>query len=302
MAARPQLSNLKTVNLAPKVKNHANLLPHFTANEVSCDVKNVLSSVPNGIRRVICCEMPVKGLDCELEDIETTDVFHIHELIRTRLRAIPIQQSLKVGTEYVLRAKNDSHEILTVYSKEFSNSRQSFNGNIPLFTLAAGCQITIKCKIIEQYGYVRGYGAFVMGVNTRSCAAEPIDGASSNSKCTSWKLSFINNGTATGQHIVSTAIGCILARLRALDADYIADNLVTESNDHVLGVPNENDTIGALIMQHALEYFPSECKFITCNVTAEKVLVFRIRADNPKEILLTTIKNLIDIYRQLNTL
>ncbi len=285
MLKRPTINHFNVISLAPTNKAYAHLFPKYSAYTASFEISNVLSSVPSAIRRTICNELPIKGLNCGLNDITTTDVFHIHEMILSRLRMIPVQQSVKIGTTYNLKATNDTHELITVYSKELRSADRivAFNENIPLFTLAAGTSITIQCKVVENYGYVREYGAFTAGINVVSMP-----------NGNNWLVKFTNNGTATAKHIVTSAVKNIIARLSGIDLEFIS-----EGGIHVLTIPHETKTIGHLIQQHVLQLYPN-CNYIICHRTQEGSITLRVQCDDPMEIFTTTIKHLVDIYRQLN--
>jgi hypothetical protein len=207
--------------LTPAYKKYESLLP--TVNHpvmFSCTLSNVNNAISNALRRVIGGELLVKGFDCEFSDITTTDVFIIPEMIIQRLRCIPVHQDVPDDTVFEIHVTNKSLDLIDVKSssiqvvrdknnnldKNKHGKRAYHNETFTLFTLNAGCSLTIKnIRITKNAGYVKGWGSYVLGVHTSSFALDqqPIDLFDPNSKGLSssvaaprkWKLQFTTNGT-----------------------------------------------------------------------------------------------------------
>lgn len=297
--AKPRLYDFKVTSLQPKVPDMFNkYLPKYPSMVVEFNIDNVPASVSNGIRRVIANEILVRGLDCEFENIDTNDEFIIHEMIRKRIRMIPISQNIKPGTELKLYVKNDGNKgatgintLLDVKTSAFNEP--GMNGNHTLLTLNPDKYIKIHAYVVEHMGSDKEYGAFALACNVVSVVREDIVKSSSIADYRMWTIRFIAHGMHRPKDIVNNAINTIIARLFAIELEFTSNN-----NQHYLQIPGETETINQLLIRGVLELYP-ECEYITGRITSMGNIELRIIHDNPKKVLGDVIEHLIDTYKKL---
>jgi len=261
----------------------------FTINGAS-------NAVANAIRRTIACELPVKCLICDYENIQTNDPFIIPELIVKRLKLIPIAQHVSDRAEFSLASQNKTMGVIDVKSADLlpvKAARPVFNETFTLFSLnpATYCNIS-KVRVESRYGYIAGDGGAVLGVNTTSTVVDvqPYDQYedkgvhSSNSEARSWKISFVNNGTLEPNRIVIMACDNIIARASAVLE--LLHQINNNGDEYSLVIVGESDTIGNLLMKTICELNP-RIKMVTYSTSnVERSMTLRIRCDDDINIVI----------------
>jgi DNA-directed RNA polymerase subunit L len=269
--------------LAPK-----NLFP------ATCSVvlTNCNNAIANGIRRTIMCELPVKALSCEYEDIDTDDPFIVPEMVQARLRSIPLDQTIPIGTVYSVSAKS-SVVPLDVHTSTFKPASRYFN-NMTLLTLQPLRYLNIRnIRVSTEIGIREGYGMHAVAFNATSIALDiaqmnPYEGTGVSSHVADprmWKLSFNTNGTMEPAAIIKYACDNIIERLKAIPIDEITEH----DSQYALSLPGESHTIGNLIVRTTLDIYP-DIPAITCVVgSVDRVATIKIRYGDDINIMLKTV-------------
>jgi len=167
-----KILNIKYPPKFAKYENRANLL---VPEQVNFELLNVNLGIANGIRRTIMSEILVRSLHFERADFESTDPFHIIDMIEQRINIIPILQNTSPDAVFSLSITNNSKYEIEVRSQDIkivSGCKKLPFNNFVLCTLQAGKTISIsKIKIREGYGY-NNSGAFSVAFLT---ACTPLD-------------------------------------------------------------------------------------------------------------------------------
>jgi DNA-directed RNA polymerase subunit L len=298
MKTSPKLHSVKSTSLAPAkhiAQKYPKMCPMFPATMTTFMLDNVNAHISNALARAIGGEMPTKILDCELSDIATDDEFIIHEMVRSRLRMLPLQQSCKIGAKFTLNVTNSGLELIDVKSSELQGAFLAFNQNVTLFTLKANKYCKINAHVIETYGYIAEYGQAVQGVNVASIPQDMAvcESSTSTSNVTEWMIKFTNNGTAKPPTIISAAIAHIIDRLQAITWQF-----VTENDMAIAYIYNESETIGAMLLKEIIKQNP-DIEYVTVNESSRRSLRVRMVAANPDKVLEFAIKSLKDIFTHL---
>ncbi len=159
------------------------LLPDMSIlvpNYVEIVLESMHIGAANALRRVISDEVPVKAMNVPLSNIITNDVFIVNDFVQSRLRQIPILQSIPFDTKFSIDVSNTTAGIIEVTSADLIC--ESKNGSklkpkdimyetFVLTELNPSRYITIKDVIIDA-GYNWQYGGYKIATNV---ALIPLD-------------------------------------------------------------------------------------------------------------------------------
>ena len=291
------VTDIEIIDLAPKLPNrkYSHLLPTvFTPKQMSFTINGTNNAVANAIRRTVLCELRVKHLHLEYEDIKTDEAFIIPEMIIKRLRMIPINQTVASDATFSINVTNTTAALIDVKSASIVDAGGKFAGlfneTFTLFTLHPGKYIrATNIRIKDEYGWREEYGGCVLACNATSLAldVEPINiyvkgqqGAISSSLANPrvWRVSFTTNGNMPPRAIVGAACDSIVERLRIIKE--LLWSVESNGDEHILTVNDESDTIGNLLMRGILELYPDIRAVVYSTSATGRILTVRIRCDD----------------------
>lgn len=247
------------------------LIPELVTFELKgSDINN---AVANGLRRTIAGELPVKAMTCsiEKENFTTSDDFVIPEMIRLRLKQIPLKQDCPAGIKFSLNFTNNTPGLIHVKTSNIAVSsgqlrRLPFNENITILILRPNCSINIsEITIVSDFGYIPGSGMHVMAVQTsiKALDQEPLN--TYNSPATGipsreadphhYQIRFYTNGTINAAELVRMACDSIIERAKLFKEARIG--AISDGNLYTMVVVNESHTIGNLVVKTISEIFPA---------------------------------------------
>ena len=280
--------------------------------EASFELKNVNVAIANAIRRTIMGEIPVKSLFFSLDDFETTDPFILYDFVLTRIKNIPIDQSIDINTTYSLNIINKTEDIMEVKSKDLvmssrysKHNKKYFNETFTITTLEPSREIHIS-KIFVKEDYANNHAGHTVAFNAISIQTdvEPYNSftkkgiKSAIANPSNFKISFRSNGNMDAKDILKLACKEIINRLDDV-RKYIEDIQIREDFVY-LQIDKENDTIGNILMKSISDDYP-DIKAVTYHADPiQKNVILRMRTNNdPKDILENTIEKNINIFKKI---
>lgn len=326
-----KIENITIDDLRPKPRDpkYNKLLPrYYFPVKFTGDFSPISAATANCLRRTICGEMLVKALAAEYDDIKTSDVFVLPEIVLSRLAMIPLDQSCPIDTIFELNAENATATTRDVSTNEFKIVKHGkgpqmkhipFNDTTTFLTLQPGKSIQISnIRVNQSYSYVKEHGAYCVGINTSSTVAPhdkvniPIDTfdpasqgiSSSVADPRDWRISFTTNGTMTPYDIIAAACDNIIHRLTSLiELLPTISNIGTDDKgqtEYMLVVPGESDSIGNIIMQTISDLYPDIDAVTYSTAQLERSCTIRIRcADNIEDILRNTVARLTELFKNI---
>jgi DNA-directed RNA polymerase subunit L len=264
------------------------------------------NAIANGIRRTIACELPVKHLTCDYENIVTDDPFIIPEMIQKRLRMIPLLQSVPAGAKFELHIVNASEADLDVKTGDIKGGKY-FDNTYTLLTLKPGRKLSIvDISVASNYGYFESYGMCTVAIDAVSVCKDmvPYDmytGKGSHTHTADpkvWEISFGTNGTMSPKDILIAACNNIIERLKGVMS--LLHTIVNNEDEYILRVYGESDTIGNLIMRTAIELYP-DAEHVSYNVPiVERIATIKIKYnDDINSLYRNVIANIISTYESI---
>lgn len=240
------------------------LIPEFENNRLTFEIVDSNCAVANGLRRTIMTELPIRHMTVSMNDIKTTDMRIVGDIVLGRIEMIPIPQNTPLGSMYSLKFENLSDTFVDVNSSEIKQRGSSVNGmmsTIPICSINARHSISISdITVVESYGYINGRAS--LGRVSYEILNHDMDkNLSTTSNPSHFKLTIEMPGNVNVKEHVIFAINNICSRLDAIDID----NHTTEFNTFKLLIPNETHTIGNLItafifkIQPGIEYVAMRC-------------------------------------------
>jgi len=315
-SGRTSVDNIKIVDMTPNVKNAAlqKYLPTVLfPQRISFEVSPVSNAVSNAIRRTVACELPVWRMSTEYANVTTNDAFIIPEMVIQRLRMIPVDQTISVGTTFDIAASNNLTYERDVKSSEMQTKGRSglpFNGTYTLFTLKPGKTIKItNIKLESAHGFEPGYGMHTVAVNASSVAVDqiPINTfekdlgggiPSSMSDPRKWKVSFTTNGDMHPKAIVIAACNNIILRVQAVQD--ILQSMTTSTDEYNLVIPGENHTVGNLLMRTILDLYPDILAVVYTPGNLERTCTMRVRCDDDiNDVYTSAIKHIVKTFSEI---
>lgn len=277
MAEQITVTNIVEVDLRVKTEDPMlkHLLPTTTLPvRFSFVINNVSDAIANALRRVVSCELPVKGMKIGVANIQTNDATILSEMIANRLSYIPLMQSCPMDAKLYLEVSNATTSVVDVKTKDIkisqagtksegSNPLKSlpFNENITLFDLYPGKTMTINdISINVSPGFITGHR--VLAVNAVAIeqdveAYNPYTGKGVRTSVANpkkWKIIFNTNGTLPAKEIVRRACENIVTRMNQVHN--LVHSITPSSDEYILTIDNETDTIGYLFTRTINDIYP----------------------------------------------
>jgi hypothetical protein len=315
-----KVTELTVTSIAPKVKNPAfqKYLPtRLLPEHISFVVSPVSNAVSNAIRRTVGCELLVARMAVAYDNLHTTDIFIIPEMVIKRLRMIPIDQACPRDAIFELYAQNNTAVVRDIKSGEMTAKGVKslpFNGTFTLFTLNPGKSIKITgITINTAYGFVAGDGMHALGINPISVAVDqqPINTFEPDNKGIPsrisnprvYRIAFNTNGDMPARAIVAAACDNIIARVQSITEllHSITSNAAGADIEYWLAIPGEGDTIGNLVMRTALDLFPDiTVVYTVANIGRSASLRIQCGEDI-NTVYNTVIKHLVKVFREIKS-
>jgi len=319
---RVKVLNIKHVDMRPKLKNPAlNIfLPkYYFAQRLEFDIHNVSNAVSSAIRRTISTELLVKAMICKYEDIATTDIYIIPEMIIKRISTLPLDQSCPLDMTLELTAANHtattrdvkSHEIRVVNGGKGNTLKHiPFNDNITLFTLQPGKTAKISnIRINQSYGYVSGDGMYVVAFNAVSIALDQAPNdmydesstqgvSSSMMNARQWRIRFNTNGIMPTTAIVAAACENIISRVTFVAG--LLESINMKNDEHILNINGESSTIGNLFMRAICDLYP-DIGAVTYSVAdIERICTIHVRCNEDiEEVFRAAIAEIVSTFKTI---
>lgn len=250
-----KVTGFKVSKIVPKVpREMADLLPQYPSEEISFRLSGATNAIANAFRR---CpeELLAKYLACNGSDVITNDEYIINDFIAMRVKSIPLQQSIQLGTTWELSAVNNTTEIIDIMTNDINVSGtkvRPFN-NCVLCTLNPGRQLYIKGVVNEAMSYIDGSGmvplaslcsSTVVDVDSLPNSFEGIVGTPSRqANRMDWLISMVTPGHIDANKLMTLICDNIIARAKNVKRLEI----ISTKDLHELVIIGETHTIGTLL-------------------------------------------------------
>lgn len=181
--ALPKVTNIVSKDISPVVPGFEKyLLTTLFPEHFSFELHNANNAISNGLRRMLCGELPALALWFESEDFSTDNPFSVIGMIRNRLRLIPISQAISTDAIFSLDVANDTATVKYFHTndlRQISGAKLSggFCNNQPLFTLEPGKFLRInRITVRRDYGYnFAGHSLVCNAVSLALDQAPPLE-------------------------------------------------------------------------------------------------------------------------------
>lgn len=298
----------KYVHLAPD---------RFHAESVQFDLVGTNVGVANAVRRAVSLEIPTYSLNFSEEDFNTDDPYILIDLIQSRIRCIPIDQSISPKATFTLSAR--AAEIpLRVYTRDIvmlgkgkskgkgkeTAAALPFNGNIHLFTLQPTRKLELA-KIYVEQGTGLNFAGHAVAFNAVSLwkdeeifsMYEKSGKLSSEINPRNFTIRFNTNGTMRAQDIVIAACNSIIGRLESLRG--AIPTIESDGDLHLVILPGESHTIGNLVISTICELYPEIAAATYFVDEYNSILTLKLRCTEPDLVLETTCDHLHSVFTKL---
>lgn len=310
-----KVTDKKFTSLAIKLdeKDLDKLIPkRLTRYHYEFVLHGVNKAVANGIRRTAMSEILVSSLIFRYEDFATDNPFALNDMILSRFRLIPIDQTTPPDAVFEINVVNDTPSLMEVRASsirivnpgtskgKYKTLRDlPFNDNFVLFTLEPKRYLRIsKITVSRGYGYsFAGHNVAHHGVsipldqkplNLYLPENHPDRGISSScSNPRVFKVGFDSNGNMPPEDIVIAACDSLIDRMQ--NVKDLLPSIVTSGDTYMLVINDESDTIGNLIVHTICDLYP---KIRFCTYTPDSILrmiTIKIRCDEDINSLITSV-------------
>lgn len=310
MTEKVSVKNFQVKNIKPVVPQYAaKYLPTvLTPQSVSFELHGVNIAIANGIRRVIEGEFPTKSLNFDIDgdNFETNDPFVLNDFIRTRIRCIPVHQSIKKDSVFSIDVLNTSHQNIEVKSSAIKPNPKLFDETISITELLPNKYIKIK-KIYVDEGQSRFYGGFTVSSGSACVVLDvkPLNmytrsgTPASEADPRSFRITFDTNGTIEPKKIVTQSCDEIIKRLAHIKG--MLYKLVKTEDIHQLRVEGENDTTGNILMKTICDIFPDIPSCVYLVNLIDKSMTINLRTSDPVDVLESAIAEATKILEKIKS-
>lgn len=298
---------IKLLKIVPPADGHLDhLVPkRLIPAKASFEIAGINNTIANGLRRTLALEIQVKSLTFEFDDFKTNNDFTIIDMIQTRVRLIPIDQSTSLSLVLSLDVHNDGMDLLEVYGRDIKGTKTlPFNDTFVLMTLEPGKFIKID-RITVAQGYGKDFAGFSVAFNDAALALDqwpinpfrPEKGGipSSLSDPRHYAVNFTTNGTMPPEEIMKAACDSITERLT--DYREMLDKIETTGDYSTLTTLGTGDTIGNLLMRAILDIEPDIPAVTYSTDQANNGMTLKIRgATHPDKLVSSAIDYLVEKF------
>jgi DNA-directed RNA polymerase subunit L len=304
----PKITSIKIKDISPKLSGEAGKLLPKTLKPESCEFElhNVSLAIANGIRRAIISETKTRALTMLSDDFHTNDVFvKLPDFIISRIRCIPVKQSVSLNAVYKLSVTNNTADMMDVKTSHLTGGPSNmFDETITILKLNPGKYVTIdKITIDEGYGYnfagySTAYGATCIPLDVIPYNMYTGEGVKSMvSDPRSHKIAFDTNGTIDCHNLISNACHEIIDRLENIRT--MMYKLQQLEDKYQLYINGENDTTGNIIMKTVCDLYKDIPMFIYTVDDINKGMRLDMQTDDPNGIINGAIKYASDVLKKI---
>jgi hypothetical protein len=281
------------------------LLPkNLKSQKIQFELHDVHRTIANGIRRTMNSETEVLRMVADPLKVETDDPFISDDFICNRIKMIPIDQSVSVGTIFTLDVVNRTGGPMKVYTKELKSNlrKRPFNDNNIILKLNKGrfIRITgITTKVSKNY--IDGEHSAALCVVAVPIDVEPV-GSPSNTSPKKYRITFETNGDIPDIKLyIYKGLHEIQRQLQI-----IKDSQFTQSdapNKWTLMCANSGWTVPMMIQQILCEEFTEQCQQVTVapviNLADRSKLMTMMSTGPPEVVFSEAVEYLIKKFNSL---
>lgn len=294
-------------------KSPEKYLPNAKHITCSFELKNAYTELANALRRCLIDEIPVKRISFSPENFTTDDEYILHDYLLSRIRLLPIDQSLDEKTTASLSITNNSSRLITVTTADIKCNKKTFpSDHYEVIHLRPGKSININNMFIESGINLESATGFTLLTNTQYeiLDIEPFN-EEKNTGMTSllasprhFRLGFKTKGNINVKKVMHMCCDELLSRLNKMkisvnefiesksDKIYYGNDLRMEKEESifVFKFPNEYVTLPSLIARNCYILNP-EILFVTDAYKHPAMNEGHIKIDhnNPGKIILDAI-------------
>jgi len=328
------VTNIEDKDLSPDAAEFDDESDALVCSQYSFELHDVNNAIANGLRRVICNELPGLALWFELEECVTDNPFAINNMIQNRIRLIPIDQTVRPDTIFELKVINTTPVVRYVWSNEIRlqggrEIKKPIFNNHPLFTLEPNKRLDIdRITIRRDYGY--NFAGHSLACNVTSlaldqappflyrdedptpptpppnavadahfefieAAAERVPSRLSNPR--KYRITFINDGVLPSNQIVTMACDELISRMEAVIKH--SDNIDREKSFYILNMPGYSHTTGNLLVRTIIDNYPSATATYSVESMARSLRVRILTDDDIGDVLRRATEIIADQYKQI---
>lgn len=305
------LTNFKSTELRLKAphKDIQTLLDAASTlvkSAVEFQLSGVNVAVANAMRRVLMSELFVKSMYFDLDQFTTNDPFLIVDYIQSRIRQIPIHQSAEGDITLDVTAGDKPMKIFTKHLK--TKQQKIFNPNIEICTLGAHFHLKINIKITKMRG--TDFGANIISTGAVCLPLDQVPFSVANETGVrstmadphKFLIKFNTNGTDAPKTILINVCNNIINRVTHISK---MPNLVKSQEAlHAITIPEETDTIGALITRTMFDLYGKQITYINYFVKEYNnvcEIKFKYTAGDKDKMVESTFKKIIKTLEDIKS-
>lgn len=236
---------------------------YFVQMEMYLEIHDCDISYINGLRGVLCSEIPAKILTCEMPDINTTDKAINLFLLIMRIRQLCIGQNVNPDTIVKISKTNHTNKIIQITTDDIKvvKGKITLEDHVIICDLNPGKTLEINNIYIEE-GTSMDNGCFkitagipvVKSLNVemynrytktgvKSSEVDPRDNS----------LTFSTNGNITPQEVLDTAFKILISKLETLND---RSTFLGDGGDYDIIMDGENWAIPTMLKNELVNNFP----------------------------------------------
>jgi len=306
LSKSPKFHDFSATDLTPAVdKKYAHLLKcALKQQSVSFKLADVHRSIANGLRRTILGELMTKAMYVDILDIDKNDPFIIQEMIRERLRCVPIAQNIKMNTPLHIDVANTDALPRRIYAESIRGAEKYVDPGMILFDLGPKYYFRANISLREDYAYNHAGHGVTCNVVCIPLDQKPIDlktkvGISSSmSDPREYEIRFNTTGAMAPMDIIIAACDSIIERVQRVVK--LVDTITASDDEYHLVIDGESDTIGMLYMDSIYRLYE---KIPMVTATTDPIVrraYLKIKCDEDvKSVIESTSKYIIGVFEQL---
>lgn len=330
VSVKVKLLGDKTIKLPKHLDTEKNreLIPVLRRHNVTIHMKKSSTAIMNAIRRTLMCEMDVKVLEIDKDDIDTDDTNIMWASLQKSIQAIRLNQEVPENTRFKLEFKNESIEPHMIRTKDLKTDHKldgiiPFNPTFRIITVREGKYLKMK-NIRVVVGKAKIYGQGMYTAIYGGGGPIPLDvklyerGEGESSFVTNPKeftMTFGTCGNATPKWLLTTACQSIYNRANVLLKELELVNTkkgMTHFSDAMdiyqkgdvthFKLKEETNTICNLIRYFVYEKH-KDIPLINYDIPhpTEDVAIVKMDSQNPKSVMMGALENIIELYKNLET-
>jgi DNA-directed RNA polymerase subunit L len=330
VSVKVKLLGDKNIKLPKHLDNEENrqLIPVLRRHNVTIHMKKTSAAVVNAIRRTLMCEMNIKVLEIDKDDIDTDDTNIMWASLQKSIQAIRLNQEVPANTRFKLDYKNDTIEPQMIRTRDLTTDHKldniiPFNPTFRIITVREGTYLKMKnIRVVVGKGKIYGQGMYTAiygGGGPVPLDVEQYERGEGESSFvsnpTEFTMTFGTCGTASPKWLLMTACQSIYERaivllkeLELVDTKKGMKHLSDVMDIYQKGdvthfkIKDETNTICNLV-RYFIYQKHKDIPLINYDIPhpTEDVAIIKLDSQNPKSVMMAALETIVELYKKLET-